>query len=87
MIVAHTFKGQKIAVFGLGRTGVSAALSLAKGGADVHAWDDREPARKDAEAQGVPIKDLTLAKWSEFCLLYTSPSPRDATLSRMPSSA
>ena len=25
--------------------------------------------------------------WSETCLLYTSPSPRDATLSRMPSSA
>ena len=26
-------------------------------------------------------------EWSEGCLLYTSPSPRDATLSRMPSSA
>ena len=25
--------------------------------------------------------------WDEDCLLYTSPSPRDATLSRMPSSA
>ena len=25
--------------------------------------------------------------WSGCCLLYTSPSPRDATLSRMPSSA
>ena len=25
--------------------------------------------------------------WSASCLLYTSPSPRDATLSRMPSSA
>ena len=25
--------------------------------------------------------------WLSFCLLYTSPSPRDATLSRMPSSA
>ena len=25
--------------------------------------------------------------WSWACLLYTSPSPRDATLSRMPSSA
>ena len=25
--------------------------------------------------------------WSTVCLLYTSPSPRDATLSRMPSSA
>ena len=31
----------------------------------------------------VCIKD----KWSFSCLLYTSPSPRDATLSRMPSSA
>ena len=26
-------------------------------------------------------------EWSGICLLYTSPSPRDATLSRMPSSA
>jgi len=25
--------------------------------------------------------------WLDICLLYTSPSPRDATLSRMPSSA
>ena len=25
--------------------------------------------------------------WYKSCLLYTSPSPRDATLSRMPSSA
>ena len=30
--------------------------------------------------------DLNLLKY-EPCLLYTSPSPRDATLSRMPSSA
>ena len=29
----------------------------------------------------------TLRKRLEVCLLYTSPSPRDATLSRMPSSA
>ena len=26
-------------------------------------------------------------EWDGICLLYTSPSPRDATLSRMPSSA
>ena len=30
------------------------------------------------------VRDMLLA---EICLLYTSPSPRDATLSRMPSSA
>ena len=31
-----------------------------------------------------PIQDQFKAS---YCLLYTSPSPRDATLSRMPSSA
>ena len=28
-----------------------------------------------------------LADWPDTCLLYTSPSPRDRTRSRMPSSA
>ena len=31
--------------------------------------------------------DVTVAGKHNYCLLYTSPSPRDATLSRMPSSA
>ena len=31
--------------------------------------------------------DLITSKDTNTCLLYTSPSPRDATLSRMPSSA
>ena len=31
--------------------------------------------------------DLATVDQVEDCLLYTSPSPRDATLSRMPSSA
>ena len=33
------------------------------------------------------VGDVTLRSLEEACLLYTSPSPRDATLSRMPSSA
>ena len=33
------------------------------------------------------VEDLVLPLLYNFCLLYTSPSPRDATLSRMPSSA
>ena len=32
-------------------------------------------------------KLFIIAKLDNNCLLYTSPSPRDATLSRMPSSA
>ena len=30
---------------------------------------------------------ISTRKWDEICLLYTSPSPRDRTRSRMPSSA
>ena len=32
-------------------------------------------------------ENLNFETMSKICLLYTSPSPRDATLSRMPSSA
>ena len=38
--------------------------------------------------EGVSEKELNfLSKVPSFCLLYTSPSPRDRTRSRMPSSA
>ena len=36
---------------------------------------------------GIIIKERHFPSESKLCLLYTSPSPRDATLSRMPSSA
>ena len=42
-------------------------------------------------SRGERLAELLSAKrlnsWYNTCLLYTSPSPRDATLSRMPSSA
>ena len=42
-------------------------------------------------AEKAPVKALRALRDERdetgFCLLYTSPSPRDATLSRMPSSA
>ena len=39
------------------------------------------------EAQSDVLRPGTEGAVSQRCLLYTSPSPRDATLSRMPSSA
>ena len=38
------------------------------------------------KAKGLDV-DIELDKLSSDCLLYTSPSPRDRTRSRMPSSA
>ena len=46
---------------------------------------DYAEAFKDLDYEGLK-KDLH-ALMTDSCLLYTSPSPRDATLSRMPSSA
>ena len=40
----------------------------------------------DTDRYGIEIA-LQLREKYDGCLLYTSPSPRDATLSRMPSSA
>ena len=39
------------------------------------------------EQEVVAVLDWEIAHIGDPCLLYTSPSPRDATLSRMPSSA
>ena len=73
MIKAETFCGQTVAVFGLGRTGVSAALSLVAGGATVLAWDDNAGSREAAQQKGVPIKDLSKADWSNIDEFVLSP--------------
>ena len=48
--------------------------------------------QKHLEGEGpslgiIPIRADNTTKWGCICLLYTSPSPRDGLLSRMPSSA
>jgi len=69
MIKAASFKGQDVAVFGLGRTGLTAAKSLAAGGARVHAWDDREEAREQARSEGINLTDLTTSDWHDYAAL------------------
>ena len=43
--------------------------------------------QQSKELEGIRANKLDYEMELETCLLYTSPSPRDATLSRMPSSA
>ena len=43
--------------------------------------------KRVASSDQLEIVSLVAAPVINSCLLYTSPSPRDATLSRMPSSA
>ena len=42
---------------------------------------------QQVQAMGQMLEQQLLAEYNNVCLLYTSPSPRDRSLSRMPSSA
>ncbi|RDC72769.1 UDP-N-acetylmuramoyl-L-alanine--D-glutamate ligase [Rhodovulum sp. 12E13] len=59
MIPARSHEGERVAVLGLGRSGLSAARSLAAGGATPLCWDDGAPARERAEREGFAVHDPT----------------------------
>ncbi len=73
MIDLSRHRGQSIAVFGLGKSGISASLALAEGGAEVSAWDDDPSRRALAEEAGVPLNDLYRTEWDGFSSLVLSP--------------
>jgi UDP-N-acetylmuramoylalanine--D-glutamate ligase len=73
MIPITEFKGRDVAVFGLARTGLAAARALAAGGARVHAWDDSDVTRAQAQAAGVPVTDINARDWRTFAALVLSP--------------
>ncbi|WP_417450491.1 UDP-N-acetylmuramoyl-L-alanine--D-glutamate ligase [Kordiimonas sp.] len=53
MITAQAYRGKKIGVFGLARTGVAAVRALEASGAGVYAWDDSEVRRSAVSANAV----------------------------------
>ena len=73
MIPVPGFEGRRIAVFGLGRSGLTAARALKAGGALPVLWDDSVSSRMQAEAEGFAVEDLTSADWSGFAALVLSP--------------
>jgi len=73
MIPVPGFEGRRVAVFGLGRSGITAARALKAGGALPVLWDDSVSSRMQAEAEGFAVEDLTVADWSGFAALVLSP--------------
>ncbi|WP_420471339.1 UDP-N-acetylmuramoyl-L-alanine--D-glutamate ligase [Brevundimonas sp. FT23042] len=73
MIPVPGFEGRRIAVFGLGRSGLTAARALKAGGALPVLWDDSVSSRMQAEAEGFAVEDLTTADWAGFAALVLSP--------------
>ena len=73
MITATAFKDKKVALFGLGGSGLATARALAEGGAEVLAWDDNPESVARAEAEGIAAADLRGADWSGFSSFVLSP--------------
>jgi UDP-N-acetylmuramoylalanine--D-glutamate ligase len=73
VIGVDCYRGKTVAVFGLARSGISSALALAAGGANVLGWDDKAPARQAAEAAGVRVHDLNTIDWQTIAALVLSP--------------
>lgn len=69
------FAGQRIAVVGLGKAGLPAALRLAAWGAMVDCWDDGAARRSEAEAAGARIRDLGAAPFDYDALLLSPGIP------------
>ena len=73
MIPVRTFAGQKVAVFGLGGSGLVSASALLAGGADVVAYDDDAQSVVKANAAGIPTADLRNIDWSRIAALVLAP--------------
>lgn len=74
MIEVKGFSGQKVAVLGLGRSGLSAARSLREGGAIPLVWDDNSDACERAKEEGFEVVDLgKSAAWEDVAALILSP--------------
>ena len=75
IISVNAAKNVAVIMDGNGRWAISNSLNISKG----HS--------KGVEIVKLIVEESVKQKLSSFCLLYTSPSPRDGLLSRMPSSA
>lgn len=73
MIPVTSLAGKRVAVFGLGSSGIASAHALLVGGADVVAWDDDETGLAQAAAAGIPTSDLRDENWSRISALVLAP--------------
>src|ERR1035438_10522055 len=73
MIPVTTFAGKKVAVFGLGSSGLLSARALTAGGAEVIAFDDDNKKLAEAQAAGLKTQDLREIDWLTIAALVLSP--------------
>ena len=73
MIPITIFSGQKVALFGLGGSGLATAKALIAGGCEVVAWDDNPAGVEKAQDEGIQTGDLREGDFSIFAALILAP--------------
>ncbi len=73
MIEVGFFAGHNVGIFGLARSGLSAAQALMRGRARVFAWDDSHAARDGADAKGIPLVAWERWPWEQLKAVILSP--------------
>ena len=73
MIRLSAWSGKKVALFGLGGSGLVTAQSLKAGGAAVTAFDDNPDQVEKARATGIDCTDLRAIDWTGISALVLAP--------------
>ena len=73
MFPAFAYRGKRVAVFGLARSGTACIEALRLGGAEVHAWDDSAPSTEKAKDAGLPVTNLHGLDFDKLDALVLSP--------------
>jgi UDP-N-acetylmuramoylalanine--D-glutamate ligase len=73
VITVRGFAGKRVAVFGLARTGLTAARALKAGGADLVLYDETPAACEEARRQGFAVADFRALPFDDVSALVLSP--------------
>jgi len=73
MIPVTLFEGQKVALFGLGGSGLITARALQAGGAQVIAFDDNPDSVDKAREKGISTGDIRQIDWGDCQALILAP--------------
>jgi UDP-N-acetylmuramoylalanine--D-glutamate ligase len=73
MTPATSMRGKRVAIFGLGGSGLATARALAAGGATPILWDDAPERVEEARREGFAVEDLRDAQWRRLAALVLAP--------------
>jgi len=73
MTPVTSMRGKRLALFGLGGSGLATARALTEGGATPVCWDDACEKIEEARREGFTVENLRCSQWQGFAALVLAP--------------